>query len=146
MEYKVGNLQRIFWCRLDDGEDLLKELTNLARRENIAQATITVLGALGQAELVIGPKEKVIPPDSVWSSFTDAREIIGFGTMAPGPDGPSIHMHLTTGRDGQSTEVGCLRRPSQVYLTVEAVVMEMSMEGIRRWPDPAFGVSRLNFS
>lgn len=146
MEYRSGHLQRVFWCRLEDSEDLLVELANIARKENIRQAMIAVLGALGQAELVIGPKEKVIPPEPVWSSFTDGREILGFGTMAPGPDGPSIHLHLVAGREHQATIVGCLRQTSQAYLTVEAVILELDLPGAQRWFDPALGVSRLTFT
>jgi len=38
-----------------------------------------MLGAMGSADLVTGPKDKVVPPTTVWSKFDDAREILGAG-------------------------------------------------------------------
>ena len=145
MDYRSGCIGRVFWARLDDGEDLGECLQDLARRETIGQALVLVLGALGQARVVVGPRETVIPPDPVWTAFTGGREILGVGTLVDSPEGPSLHMHIGAGRGEEPTVVGCLRAESQVYLLVEAVILEVTHMSARREPDEKTGLNLLTF-
>ena len=145
MNYQSGNLGRVFWVKFDDGEDLKAGLLELAAKEKIERAAIFAIGALNSAKLVSGPREAVLPPDPIWANFDDCREIIGIGTLAPGPDGPSLHLHAGAGRGGESTSLGCLRDDSEIYLTLECVVLEMNGLTVRRAPDEASGLNLLAF-
>jgi len=81
MDYQKGYIKRVFIVRVDHNEDLLSELSELALKEQIKSAFFIMLGAMGSAQLVTGPKEKTVPPAVVWSSFDDAKEIIGVGNI-----------------------------------------------------------------
>ena len=145
MDYRSGQIGRVFWVRFNDGEDLTAEVIELARREEISQALVLFLGALKESNLVVGPRETVIPPDPVVQSFTQGREMLGVGTLAPGPDGPALHLHVGAGRVDRPTLVGCLRADSRVYLLIEAVVLEIQGIAAARKPDQASGLNLLQF-
>lgn len=145
MEYRCGEIKRVFWVRFEDGEDLRAGLEHLAEREQIHQALVLVLGGMGQARMVLGPLKKTIPPEPNWASFADGREILGVGTLAHGPQGPSLHLHLAAGRGGEPTLAGCLRAESEVYLIAEAVVLETSGLAAVRKADGASGLNLLAF-
>ncbi|MBU2547674.1 MAG: DUF296 domain-containing protein [Proteobacteria bacterium] len=145
MEYRTGEIRRVFWARFNDGENLRAGLEDLARRENVEQGLVMVLGALGEARLVVGPKEKTLPPEPVWTGFQDGREILGLGTMIRGPEGPDLHLHLAAGRSGRETLAGCLREDGLVYLVVEAVMFEVTGLSVRRTPDKASGLNLPGF-
>jgi uncharacterized protein len=81
MDYRKGSIGRVFAVRIDHGEDVLVELLGLALKEDIRSAFFMMLGAMGRADLVTGPKDKVVPPTIVWSKFEDAREILGAGNI-----------------------------------------------------------------
>jgi len=145
MDYRVGQIKRVFFVRLDDGEDLRKQVEELAQREKIEQAVVLVTGAMRKAELVVGPKEPVIPPEAVWSGFEDSREILGVGTLVRDQEGGSLHLHLAAGRENEAVKVGCLRGDSQVYLIAEAVILEISGLAAVRSADDASGLNLLSF-
>ncbi|MFH1136138.1 MAG: DUF296 domain-containing protein [Pseudomonadota bacterium] len=145
MKYQAGKIGRVLWVRFDAGEDLRVGLLELAEKEGIDRAMVLALGALERGRLVVGPREAVVPPDPVWVGFADGREILGLGTLAPGPDGPSLHFHLGAGRGGEPSLLGCLRDSSEVYLTLECVVLELSGLTVARVPDAASGQNLLSF-
>ena len=93
MDYRKGSIGRIFAVRIDHGEDVLGELSGLAVKEEIRSAFFIMLGAMGSADLVTGPKDKVVPPTIVWSKFDDAREILGAGDIFWENGAPKIHLH-----------------------------------------------------
>jgi len=71
MDYIEGSIGRVFIARIDHNEDLIKELETLSLSKNIKAAFFILLGAIGEASLVTGPKEKTIPPDPNWRDFGD---------------------------------------------------------------------------
>lgn len=145
MDYRVGQINRVFFLRFDDGEELKGGVEDLARREGIEQALVLALGALGEGRLVVGPREKTLPPEPVWAAFSEAREVLGVGTLSPGPEGPALHLHLAAGRGGEATLSGCLRGEGRVYLVLEAVVLEMTGFSSRRRPEAASNLNLLAF-
>jgi predicted DNA-binding protein with PD1-like motif len=145
MEYTEGRIGRIFWVKIEHGDDPRAGLLELARRERIEHAAIWVLGALEKGRMVAGPETAALPPRPMWTAWDDGREILGLGTLAPGDDGPEPHLHLAAGRRGESAEIGCLRGDNQAYVLVEAVVMEISGVDARRGVDPAIGLPVLTF-
>src|SRR4030065_2386548 len=97
MDYRKGSIERIFVARIDHGEDLLKEVNGLAAREDIRSAFFMIIGAAGKAQLVTGPKEKSLPPVTVWSAFDDVREIVGAGNIFLENGAPKIHLQTVAG-------------------------------------------------
>jgi len=145
MKYQSGKAGRIFYARLDDGEDLHASLMEIARKERIRCAWLQIFGGLKKAGVVTGPREPIMPPDPVWKTLEDAREILGTGSIFWDRDRPLIHLHAALGHHGQ-TLTGCVRKDSMVYLVTEVLIMEI--EGIdvsRPWFErggfnrPAFG-------
>jgi predicted DNA-binding protein with PD1-like motif len=133
MEYDKGAVARVFYIRFDHGDDLFEELTHLVRREKVRNGWFQIFGGLGGAEVVIGPKEPVMPPEPVWSRTQETREIIGSGTVLWDKDRPAVHLHAAMGHHGD-TLTACVRKRAEVYLVVEAVLFELSgMQISRPW-------------
>ena len=101
MKYTVGSIGRVLVVKVEHGDDLLEEIKNLAIKENIISASLFMLGALKKASLVVGPRECTVPPEPVWASFTDGREIMGIGSIFSDGVEPVIHLHAAFGRGGQ---------------------------------------------
>lgn len=145
MEYQAGTAGRIFYVRLDDGEDLHEGIKDLVTRENIRCAWFHIFGGLRSAGVVIGPREPVMPPDPVWQDVKDAREVIGTGTVFWDVDQPLIHLHAAMGHHGE-TLTGCVRKDSNVYLVIELMLVEVvGIDITRPWFDKG-GFNRPTFS
>ena len=145
MEYQAGTAGRVFYARLDDGEDLHDGIRELVAREKVQCAWFQIFGGLRRAGVVTGPREPVMPPDPVWKEVEDTREIIGTGSVFWDDDQPLIHLHAAMGHHGD-TLTGCVRRDSKVYLVIELVLVEVKgIDVTRPWFEqggfnrPAFG-------
>ncbi len=125
MQYEKGSIGRVFAVRIDHGEDLLSELSKLARNEGIESAFFVLLGAASDAELVIGPKEKSVPPETVWTSFDDAREMIGVGNIVRENGEPRIHLHASAG-NSSGMLMGCIRKRAKAFMVLEVMVLELA--------------------
>jgi predicted DNA-binding protein with PD1-like motif len=144
MDYRKGSIRRIFAVRIDHGDDILSELSGLAIKEDIRSAFFIMIGAVGSADLVTGPKEKVVPPMTVWSSFDDAREILGAGNIFWENDAPKIHLHACTG-NSKNMVMGCIRKKAEVFMVVEVFIIEMDILAERIFNE-TMGVSPIIFS
>jgi hypothetical protein len=125
MEYAKGSIGRVFTVRMDHGDDLLYELENLAKLEDIKSAVFVLLGAVREANLVVGPKESRVPPEIQWENLDEVHEIIGVGNIFLENDKPKIHLHSAAGR-GKAPVVGCMRGKSEIFMVVEVFIMEIS--------------------
>ena len=143
MDYRKGSVRRVFAVRIDHGEDVIDELCALALKEDISSAFFIMLGAMGSAELVTGPKEKVVPPVTVWSAFNDAREIIGAGNIFRENGEPKIHLHGAAG-SGKGMIMGCIRKKAQAFMVVEVFIVEMDIQAERVF-DEKIGFSPIVF-
>lgn len=144
MQYTQAALGRVFAVKFEAGEDILPELKELIRKEKIQAGIVYLIGALTNTDVVLGPKEKVYPPEPAWWSFSDAKEIIGVGIFAWEGDEPKLHIHAGMGNH-KETKVGCIRKKSEVYLTIEGVVQEFIDTNITRKLDERYNASLLNF-
>jgi predicted DNA-binding protein with PD1-like motif len=131
MDYRKGSIKRVFVVRIDHGEDLLEELSWLAREEEIRSAFFTILGAMGAAKLVTGPKEKSLPPEPGWSAFDDAREILGTGNIYWEKDTPEIHFHSVAG-NSKGIITGCLRKKAEAFMVLEIFIIETDIRAERK--------------
>ena len=138
MRYTQAAIGRVFVLRFDHDDDFIKEVKNLALKEQISFATVTFIGALAKGDIVAGPKELKLPARSSWYSFNDGREVLGFGTVVR--DGRTVesHIHLTLGK-GEKAITGCLRANSKVFITVEAIVTELKGAKVSRRKDKKTG-------
>ena len=143
MDYRKGSIARVFAVRIDHGEDVIAELCGLALKEDISSAFFIMLGAMGEAELVTGPKEKVVPPVTVWSKFDDVREIIGAGNIFRENGSPKIHLHGAAG-SGKGMIMGCIRKKAQAFMVVEIFIVEMDIQAERVF-DEKIGFSPMRF-
>lgn len=139
MQYTEGRIGRVFSLRIDDGEDILEELTRFAGETGIACGMVQVLGALRDGRIVTGPEEPVFPPVPHLERVEGGWEVVGTGTIYPGEGGPALHLHVAAGR-GEATRAGCFRERAAVYLIVEAVVVEFVGMTAERAPDVRTGV------
>ena len=144
MDYRKGSIERIFAVRIDHGEDVLNELSWLAIKEDIRSAFFIMIGAVGSAELVTGPKEKIVPPTTIWSSFDDAREIFGAGNIFWENGAPKIHLHANTGNSKEMV-MGCIRKRAEAFMVVEAFIIETDILAERKFNE-TIGFSPIIFS
>ncbi|TFH41699.1 MAG: DUF296 domain-containing protein [ANME-2 cluster archaeon] len=144
MDYTEGKMGRVFIVRVDHDEDILIELQDLAKNENIKSAFFYMLGAAGSADVVTGPKEKSLPPDVDMTSFDDARELLGTGNIFLQDGSPKIHLHAAAGnRNGMI--MGCLRNHTEVFMVMEIVIFEITGITAERVYDKDIGFSPLRF-
>ncbi|MCL6636010.1 MAG: DNA-binding protein [Peptococcaceae bacterium] len=144
MQYGKGTAGRSFVLRVEHGEDLLQAVKELARRENIRQAVLWALGALGRARLVVGPREAVLPPEPVWREVSEPGEILATGNIFWDEQEPIIHLHASWCR-GDTVITGCIREVAAVYLMAEVFVWEIAgLDAVRQF-DRRLGLKALHF-
>jgi len=134
MKYTKGKIKRIFVVKFEHNDNLLSELTKLARKEKIKSGIIHLIGALEKAEFVAGPKKVEIPPEPIWRKFDDGREILGFGTIFWKGNEPKIHIHACIGREDK-VNLGCIRSDAEVYLVIEAIIIEIDATVARKYDE-----------
>lgn len=144
MQYQAGTAGRVFYVRLDDGEDLHEAIRDIAGREKIRCAWFQIFGGLKSAGVVTGPRKPVMPPDPVWVSVRDAREALGTGTILRDGEKPVIHLHAALGHHGE-TLTGCVRKESTVYLVIELIIQEIVGIDVTRPWYPQGGFNRPTF-
>ena len=144
MEYSKGSIGRVFTVRIDHGDDLLYELENLAKKEDIRSAMFVLLGAVREANLVVGPKENKVPPETQWVNLNDVHEVIGVGNIFFEQDEPKIHLHSAAGR-GMDPVVGCLRGKSEIFMVVEVFILEITGISASRMFDEKKGFAPISF-
>ncbi|MCL4475145.1 MAG: DUF296 domain-containing protein [Nitrospirae bacterium] len=142
MQYQVGRTGKIVVARFEDREDVLGNLADIARRENIRAAAFYLVGGMREARIVVGPEKDVMPPVPVWRELGESHEVTGFGTIFYQGDEPKVHFHGAFGK-GDMVKVGCMREKTETFLVLEAVIIEM--EGITavREFDPVSGLTLL---
>ncbi len=139
MQYSEGRIGRIFYIRIDHGEDLFAVLQDFIEERAIKAGIIHFLGALREGRMITGPKQTVLPPDPSYESYGGGWDAFGLATITQGRDRPHIHFHGSVGK-GRQALTGCLRELATTYIIVEAIVIEMvGIELVRRM-DPLTGL------
>ncbi len=124
MQYQKGQTGRVFIVKFEDKENPLQEITELAKKENIRSAIFWLIGGLKGGRFVVGPKTDELPPEPIWREISDNNEILGIGTIFWHKDEPKIHIHGVYTRE-DNVKMGCLREKAEVFLILEAVIMEI---------------------
>lgn len=144
MNYVQANPGRIFVARLEDGEDVFEQLKFIIKKEEIKAGYIQLLGAFATAKVILGSVKGEYPPTPAWWEFDDEREVLGFGIFAPDNGEPKIHLHASFGHHTE-VKTGCVRENAKVYLTIEAVIQEITGADITRELDSRYNASLLKF-
>ena len=139
MRYTEGTFGRVFFVRVDHGEDLLETLERFVFEKDIRMGFIQFLVALKGVRIVTGPREAVLPPEPSYESFEGGWEVVGFATITPGNERPHLHYHASVGR-GKEALTGCLREIAMTYIIVEAMVIEVTGIHISRHTDSRTGL------
>lgn len=145
MEYRAGNIGRIFIVRFDHGDDIHEKLKEFALAENIVCASVNVLGAVGSGEMVTGPKGPSLPAEPNWSSIEGEWEALAFGLLIENNGDKSVHLHSALGRQDM-TKTGCVRKNIKAFITVEAVVTEILNVKASKYFDGKSGCNLLKFN
>src|SRR3990172_11755583 len=117
MKYQVGKTGRVIVARFEDREDVLANLADIVRKENIRAAAFYLVGGMREARIVVGPEKDVMPPVPVWRELGESHEVTGFGTIFYQGDEPKVHFHGAFGK-GDKVKVGCLRENSATFLVL----------------------------
>lgn len=142
MRYRVGQVGRVAVMRLEDGDDAIASISNMAKAEGIRSAVFYILGGIKDARVVVGLEKEEMPPVPVWREIGESHEIIGIGTVFYQDGEPKVHLHAALGKR-DIVKVGCVRERSETFLVLEAVVLELSgIDAVREF-DPATGLSLL---
>jgi predicted DNA-binding protein with PD1-like motif len=142
--YTSAKIGRTFVVRFENNDDFIKELENLVKKERIKTGFFVFLGGMRKGSIVCGPKKPITPPDPNWVSFKDAWEVFGTGSVFEGDGGPQIHIHTSAGK-ASKTLTGCLRKNAEVFITVEAFLMELKGIKARKEIDEKTGINMLKF-
>jgi uncharacterized protein len=134
MEYEIGHIGRVMVMRLHDGDPIYSCIERAAAKEGFASAAVWIVGGVKNAGVVVGPVVQDVFPLSVMEKrFSDAREIVGFGTIFTNSKGePRLHMHAAIGK-GPEVITGCPRKGADCWLVDEVVMMELAgLSGCRK--------------
>ena len=142
MKYQIGKTGRIVVAKFGDKEEILKNIIDVAKNENIRNAIFYLIGGIRECRIVVGPERDEIPPTPVWRDLSESHEVIGIGTIFWEEDIPKVHFHGAFGRRDM-VKVGCLREVSKTFLVLEAVIIEIEGISARRKFDPSSGLSLL---
>jgi len=139
MKYQVGRPGRIVVARFEDRDDVLKNLSGLAKKENIRAAIFSLVGGMREGDIVVGPDKDEFPPTPVWKRLGEVHEVVGFGTIFWEGEEPKVHFHGAFGKK-EMVKVGCLREMAETFLVIEAVITEIEGVTARRELDPVSGM------
>ncbi len=143
MKYQIGRAGRVAIARFDDGDDVLGGIGKLARDESIMAGVVYLVGGMKGGKFVVGPEEEgKLPPKPLWRQMTEAHEVLAFGTIFWEGDEPRVHLHGAFGKRDE-VHVGCLRKDSEAFLILEAVIMEIDGVDAKRVLDPEVGLPLL---
>lgn len=135
MNYQVGQTGRVVIARFDDGENILKGLSDIAKKEDIRAAVFYLVGGMKGGRFVVGPEKEELPPVPVWRELKESHEIVGLGTIFWHKDEPRIHFHGAFGKL-DNVKVGCMRENTEAFLVLEAIVIEIKGVNAVRELDP----------
>ncbi|MEK6581596.1 MAG: DUF296 domain-containing protein [Nitrospirota bacterium] len=142
MKYQTGKTGRVVVARFEDHEDVLANLVNIAKKENIRAGIFYIIGGMREGSIVVGPEKDVMPPVPVWKELKESHEVVGLGTIFYQGDDPKVHFHGAFGKKDM-VKVGCLREKSETFLVLEAVIIELEGINAVRELDPVSGLTLL---
>ncbi len=142
MKYHVGNIGKVVVAKFEDGDDVLKNVIHIIKKEKIPAAVLYLVGGMREGKFVVGAESDSLPPVPMWRALGESHEVVGFGTVFYQGDEPKVHLHGAFGK-GDAVKVGCLREKAETFLVLEVVILELcGIDAVREF-DPALGMSLL---
>ena len=144
MQASEGKIGRVFIVRLEDGDVVPGCIEAFAIEKKIKMAGVTLIGGIGEGQIVVGPRySDAMPPDPMLLPLDGAHEVVGIGLIVPDDHGiAKLHIHASLGRAGQA-KTGCLRPGVKTWLVGEAVIYEILGASAARMPDKKTGFELL---
>ncbi len=139
MKYQTGKPGKIIVAKFDDHDDLLGNLSDIAKKEEIRAGVFYLIGGMREGKIVVGPETDEMPPKPVWKLLGESHEVIGLGTIFWHGDEPKIHLHGAFGKKDM-VKVGCLRENADTFLVLEAIIIEIEGINATRELDPVSGM------
>jgi predicted DNA-binding protein with PD1-like motif len=93
MKYQVGKPGKIVVARFEDRDDVIENLSHIAKKENIRAGVFYLVGGMREGSIVVGPEKDEFPPTPVWRQLGESHEVLGFGTIFWEKEVPKIHFH-----------------------------------------------------
>ena len=136
---KYQRFEQTIIVRMDKGEDIVKQVKNVALKEQIKLASISALGAINEVTVgVFKTKEKKYYANEFKGDF----EIVSLtGTINTMNDEYYSHMHLSAGNDQGQVFGGHLNK-AIVSATCEMVIQIINGE-VDRYFDEEVGLNLL---
>lgn len=144
MKHEEATIGRTFILKFEHGDDLLEELKSFIKEKEIYAGTIQFIGALKKAVVVVGPEKDELPPTPIREKIKNASEVAGIGTIFWEEDEPKVHIHASAGHD-KDILVACIRKETEVFIVIEAIIQEYKNTSAKRQPDKQTGMSLLSF-
>ncbi|MFC1517045.1 PPC domain-containing DNA-binding protein [Candidatus Margulisiibacteriota bacterium] len=139
MKVQEGKLGRVFILAFDHEEEILEPLKNFIKEKKIKAGFIYLLGAVQSGQIVCGPKETVVPPDPIKKELKEANELVAIGSIFWEGAEPKVHLHAALGK-GEKTLLGCIRKAAKVFITIEALLLEVTDVNFEKKLDPKIGL------
>ncbi len=129
MEYQESTVQRVFSIRFAKGDRIIEGLERLIKEKEIRAGTILFLGAFSKGSVVLGLRRYYrAPTDFNRTSFRDAQDVVGAGSIHWEEDRPKV---LLQGGIGKEREVFIARIEEADVSGVEAVIFEFGGPGFK---------------
>jgi predicted DNA-binding protein with PD1-like motif len=142
MKYQTGSVGRIVVARFEDNEDILGNISEIAKKENIKSAVLYLIGGIKKGDVVVGPEKEELPPKPIWQKIRESHEAMAIGTIFCQENEPKIHLHGSFGKR-DTVHVGCLRETSETFLVIEAIILEIKGIDAQRAFDETSGLTLL---
>jgi len=142
MRYKAGKIGRVFVVEFDHDDQVIDNIVDIAKREDIRAGIFYLLGGIKNADIVVGPEKEELPPEPVWRRLDESYEALGMGTIFWHDNEPKVHFHGAFGKK-DNVKVGCLRGFSETFIIMEGIILEIKGVEATREIDPATGLALL---
>jgi len=139
-----GKTGRVFILRLEHNDAIPDCIESFALENHIVIAQVTIIGSIGNGEIVSGPRySERMPPEPMLIPVDGAHEVVGIGVIAPDKQGkPALHLHAAAGRAGK-TITGCLRAGVSTWVVGEVIICEIVGAEAKRVLDAKTGFDLL---
>ena len=127
MEYTTGAVGKCVCIRLHEGDPVYESVQSIAAKENISAGVVFAVGGVKNGAVVAGPIDQDERPlRTTIECFSDARELVGVGTLFKNEEGePKLHMHASIGK-GTMPITGCPRLGLDCWLVTEIIILELT--------------------
>ena len=143
MKYQVGEVGRVILAQFADGDEIIGNITDMVRKENIRACVFYLLGGIAEGRIVVGPvHDDVRPPEPTWREIVESHETLAIGTVFWYGEEPRIHIHGTYGKF-DNVRTGCVRDEAKTFLIMEAVMIELKGINAVREMEPTINMPLL---